>query len=67
MLCLNLNFQSVGMKYCRIMCLKNVKSLNHDVMSGLENNLSTKNKDKWKKKRYRIDALGDLLKQCSPI
>jgi hypothetical protein len=36
-------------------------------MSGLENNLSTKNEDKWKKKRYRIDVLGDLLKQCSPI
>jgi hypothetical protein len=43
MLCLNLNLQSVGMKYCRIMCLKNVKSLNYDVMSGLENNLSAKN------------------------
>jgi hypothetical protein len=50
-LCLNLNlldlnFQRVGMKYCRIVCLYNGKSLNYGVLSGLENNLYAKHEEK---------------------
>jgi hypothetical protein len=36
---LKLNFQSMGMKYCRIVCSYNGKGLNYDLLSGLEYNL----------------------------